>query len=74
MSEDTVERNGCPCGWPLDSCNHEFAKGKSCGKDQHDREVDRLQAKKGLENKAKDHEISAAFYRRTANLIQVNEE
>jgi hypothetical protein len=74
MAEEKVKRHGCPCGWPLDSCNPNFAKGKSCGKDQNDRESERLRCKDGLEAKARDHDVSAAFYRRSANFIQINEE
>lgn len=63
---------GCMCGWPIDSCNPEFAKGKPCGKEKHEHIEANRAAKEGLEAKARDHEASAAFYRRTAGLIEVS--
>jgi len=31
MSDEGV---GCHCGWPLDACNPEFAKGHKCGREE----------------------------------------
>ena len=27
---------GCRCGWPVDSCNPQFAAGNPCGRERHD--------------------------------------
>lgn len=27
---------GCACGWPLDRCMPEYAKGESCGRERHE--------------------------------------
>lgn len=32
MSAESRKGVGCVCGWPLDSCNPAFAKGKPCDK------------------------------------------
>lgn len=62
---------GCLCGWPIDSCNPKFAKGKPCGKEKHERITANRVVKEGLEANARDHDASVAFYRRAAALIEV---
>lgn len=62
---------GCPCGWPIDSCNPKYAKGKPCGKEKHEMRVHRQGVKDGLEEQAKGYENRARLLRDAAALIKV---
>lgn len=75
--DETPKNRGCKCGWPIDSCcpsvNPNLKDGDDCPRVKNEREIRRYSSKTGLVNKASDAERDAAFYRRTADLIQVRE-
>lgn len=71
--DEAPKNRGCKCGWPIDGCNEKFSKGQSCQKEKSEMERQRYSVKLGIVNKAADAERDAAFYRRTADLIVVQE-
>lgn len=65
---------GCSCGWPIDSCNRDFADDSHCGRQEYEAAVHRSSIIAALESQAAALEIEAKSLREAVALLSGEEE